>query len=1080
MAQFGKHLFGTSFFGKTSTFDGEYETEIIDAGEPFNGSVRVEIKGDKPIVRYLGNDNQLAYQGSDWTRSGTTMRTTRAGSEVKFLVCGSTFNIRATGAGRAHFKHVHTEEVETHTFTDSLDIEKDYADYLLTIETTSASFTLREVAVRVANIGIEVRTAGELSDPINVIPNWDIYNEVKLTYDNTTELWVGDTPQLTGNQYVQLKLHLSTSESKASPVVDKLHFSSGDMNEHAEGGNWYCSLNMRNIARGANKTFKRVKRVRWKEREQENSHLAIRSASVTSTSSGHPARGQILDNSYWKAETAPYILKHATPGQFGQPWTRLSLAEAGNGFSQSSNRSSVMIGPIDPKKANLTNTKLTRWLNWHDQSYYPTNKQGVNTVYELYKNRDDIEQGYAPIFRITNPEGVRDRLITLSREDQTESVFLRIQLDRSSGRGSPVVDYIDLAAQMHYESPRNVGSHTENLSPLDGLLEYGENGLGKKQLRTIQSSLYDWPSLSQSLPVNTENLLANPRQVRVDYTPKYLNQVSLGLGEGMTGRDSFPADTSRSWTLYSQTDAKTPSLSTQSVPSDELFWHASYDGGTVNYPIRTERDLSTDFTPRFIDNKNYRFRIVNGWRNEFFVLPTSMTWEEVEDITGHSREAIEKENGTVKLYNGRIPMRYSLTLPNNTLNNKINFQFKTSETVLTEESLWNGKANDSIQAWIPDGGDYEYTDWVSDEIIFDGIVNPNDTFLPYVRTQSSVMNARNDSTYTVELAEETAEAIAKKFNASREDLLVRNENKTVFKKGEQVLIPGTFSLPSLAPGLIYEGENPYVIEIIPGSVRKTHDSVRLMDDVITPGSDDEPAIQYTLVDSPVMTGEMIRGSARNGGDLIPFTDVRQVIRVQDENKVLYVPYTKSQSGSEMGDYILKDNRIDWSPSHSGAKEPNAGVKYTVTVVHGIVNTMRLVYTSDYSEKMAVDRLWRSRDSIEINGIVTPEEDFVSDLPAKESFEGYHNLLTNVSYVVEDNDLWVQTSIEGIDGEEKLFATLGGENPSRNWYPTIQTGFYYIGSDEYYLYSEPRTHRFDEKDVPIIKDVSYTEDGLVLE
>ena len=1078
MAQFGKHLFGTSFFGKTSTFDGEYETEIIDAGKPFDGKVRVEIDAHLPVKRYHGNDRQLELTNNQWTIQGTTARATASGRTVRFLVCGSDFTIRATGSGTVTFKHILDETEESHTFTNQFSVTKDYADYLLTITTTSSTFTLEYIDVRVANVGIEVRAANRLADEINFIPDWQSYNKVILSYNSTSGKWEGDTRELRNKQYIQLKLHLSTSESTESPVIDGLHFSSGDLSEHAESGRWYASLNMRNIARGVGKNFSRVKRVRWIEREQENSTLTIRSASVSGNQTGHPTRGDILNNSYWKAETAPYILKHLTPGSFGVPWTRISLAEQHNGFAQSSNQTSVMIGPINVRQANLTNTKLVDWLNWDDLSYYPTNSRGTRIVYELFKNRDDIERGFAPIFRVTNPETVRDRIINLAREDRTDTLFLRIQLERTSGRGSPVVDYVDINAQMHYESSASTARYTHKLSPLDGILEYGEEGRGRKELRTIESSIFDWPQLNQPLPVNNENILKNDRQIRMNYTPRYLNQVSIGLGESLNETDRFKANTSRSWKVFSQTEALTPSASTQAVDRNQLYWHASYDGGTVNYPITTERDLSTDFTPRLLERKEYRFHIVNGWQNELFRLPTSMTWGEVEDITGHRKEAILEENGAVKEYNGRIPMGYTLTLPNTSLNPKVTYAFSGTNTVITEQSLWNNKQNDRIKAWIPDGGEYEYREWVSDELIFDGIINANDRLVPYVRTQSSVMNARRDSLYTVVGESETAYDIAKQFAVHVQDLRVRNNNKDSFSQGEEVIIPGTFTLPTLEPGLIYEGDNPYVIEIIPGSIHKVNDSRRLPDDAVHPGSDDEPGVQYTLVDSPAVTGRLTRGSIQNGADIIPFTDTRQVIRVVDEDGVVYNPYSRSGS-SQMGDYILKDNRIDWSPTHSGSKEPATGKEYDVTVIHGIVNTMRLIYSSDYTEKMAVDRLWRSTESVEIEGVVTPDEDFIAQLPAKSSFRGYTPQLTKAEYVVEDNDIWVQTSIEEIDEEEVLFATLNGEDPNRNWYPTIQTGFYYINDKEYYLYSEPRKYRFEERDVPIIEGVDYTDDGLML-
>ena len=152
---------------------------------------------------------------------------------------------------------------------------------------------------------------------------------------------------------------------------------------------------------------------------------------------------------------------------------------------------------------------------------------------------------------------------------------------------------------------------------------------------------------------------------------------------------------------------------------------------------------------------------------------------------------------------------------------------------------------------------------------------------------------------------------------------------------------------------------------------------------------------------------------------------------------------------------------------------------TVTLTHGAVDSMRVIYTSDYSERMAQDRLWRSTDTKVLEGTVTPENDIYLDLPDLEEFGDYNNNYKQVKYIVEDNDLWVDTSIQEVDGKQKIKATMNGEDPHRNWYPTIQTCFYYLNDQEYYMYSEPVETTFKEKDVPILKNVRTDSEGLSL-
>ena len=1094
MAQFGKHLFGTSFFGKTSTFDGEYETEFIDAFDPFTGKIRVELDALLPFQSYNASHENVAYGNrDDWSIGSTEAITTKNGAKVSILACGDAFHLhykqQTDGASAiVTFKNTNTEEVKSFTVnsstTNHTKFALPYADYLVTVETTSTRpFAFEQFNIRIANVGIEARTATRI---IGDTPDWGPYETVYMDLHtdnpkiNEQEKFIGETKEFVDERYVQVKLHLATSESLGSPVVDRIHISSGDLSKHALAGYWEAAINFNNIAKDESRTFKRVKRVEWIERETEVSTSDIRSASVNSAANitSIPSRQELLNASYWKPETAPYILIHDGETK-GTPWSRLSLAEAKNGFDSSATLGSVMIGPINAKDANLSNTNLVRWLNWDDQSYYPTNRQGLSITYELYKNANDVQNGYAPIFSVTNPESVRERIISLAPEDSTQQVFLRIQLRRTSGRQSPVVDYVDINAQMHYKSPASLGTYTSKLSPLDGIDIYGESGLGKKELRTVKDDIFDWPSLNQELPVNRQNLMDNEKLITMSYRPKYHNQVSIGMGENLETTRRGRADKLLTFKLFSQTTASSPSASTYSVPSNELFWHYSYDGGTVNFPLETRRDLSGQYTPSLINNKRYRFLIRNGWKDETFRVPFSMTLGEIAEINSTTEEELIKKNGQVKLYDEKVPMGYTILLPNNSLNNKVQLRFNDTGNLLTENSFLNGGQNDRIVAWIPEGGDYEYTDWVSDEVTYDGIINPNDERLPYVRTQYSTMNARRTAEYRVLEETELLSDIAKKFSVNIDDLKVANQNKVIFREGETVIIPGGFMLPEIAPGLIYEEDNPYVVEIIPGSVYKIENNVRLGEDTLIAGSDDEPAIQFTLKESPAIDVYMERGSIQNGEDTIPLSNVMKVVSVKNTTTgELYTPYS-NVGGSHMGDYIFSNNRIIWSPSHSGSKEPDTGEEYIVTLTHGAVDSMRIVYTSDYSERMAQDRLWRSTDTKVLEGTVTPENDVYLDLPDLEEFGDYNNNYKQVKYIVEDNDLWVDTSIQEVNGEQKIKATMNGEDPHRNWYPTIQTGFYYLNDQEYYMYSEPVETTFKEKDVPILKNVRTDSEGLSL-
>lgn len=1089
MAQFGKHLFSTSYFGKTNTFDGDYETEVIDSGDPFTGPVDIALKAVLPTIEYKANNLEWAYTDkSKWSFHGTSATATTAGASVKMLACASRFVLNfntAAGRGSASIALLKIEDNTTKNYTidtantGSLTIDALYGNYILTITTNStASVTLNSVLVDVANIGAEVRTA---STWVNDVYNWSEYVKVPLTYSSLSKRHEGHSPSVTNRRYVQVRLHLATSDSESAPIADAITISSGDITKYAEKGQWYAAVNLINAASDAGVSFKRAKRLKWKEKETTKSTMTLRSTSIASSGlKTIPSDSEVLDASYWKAETAPYVVSRGPVLDYGVPYSRISLGEKENGFVESMTNSSVLIGPINTTKSGLADTKLISWLNWNAQLFYPTNKNNTAISFELYQNKNDALNGIAPIFIINHPELAANKRINLPKNSFTESVYLRIVLQRTTGRQSPVVDYVDLSAHMAYQSNSALGRYADTLCGLDNVTSAKtQDQMGRKNLRTISHTLFNWPNPSQVLPVNNKSIETNPRKLEINYKPKYAGQVNIGFGTGLVEKLSFSTLSTPTLELKSKVTVKEPEVSMNDVSPNQLYYHYTYDGGTVNFPNTTERDLSTDFTPNLLNNKKYRFYLTNGWKQETFQLPYSMDWEELAEMVDVAVVELKKVNPNVKLYQDKLSMGFVIDLPNYSKNELIQLKFKSTGNSLSEKSLWNGTANEDIQASIPKGGTYQYQDWVSDEMIYNGILNTNNQFSSYVRTQLASYEQREEGTYRVVLASESAKNIASLYSVSVDDLIRLNNGKTVFKKDELVLIPSSFMLPDIEPGVIYEGDNPFVVEIIPDSVYRTKDQTILSEDILVSGSDDEQGIQYTLKESTNMQVTLKRGSIENGKEVIPFSNVMKIISVKGKiSGTVYSPYQKT-GVSEMGDYRLVGNTIDWSPSHSVAKEPAEAEEYIVTFTHGIVDTLKIIYTSEYKEKSAYDKLWRSTEVKELSGFVTPEKDLYLSLPEKEQFSDYKSYYSDVKYIVEDDDLWVKTSIKEVDGKPVLYATLNGEDPKRNWYPTVQTGFYYLNDQEHYLYSEPVEHVYGKEEVPIIKEVRYSKKGLSL-
>src|SRR5699024_2314250 len=106
--------------------------------------------------------------------------------------------------------------------------------------------------------------------------------------------------------------------------------------------------------------------------------------------------------------------------------------------------------------------------------------------FELYQNKNDALNGIAPIFIINHPELAANKRINLPKDSFTESVYLRIVLQRTAGRQSPVVDYVDLSAHMAYQSNSALGRYSDTLCGLDNVIAAkNEDQMGRKNLRTI-------------------------------------------------------------------------------------------------------------------------------------------------------------------------------------------------------------------------------------------------------------------------------------------------------------------------------------------------------------------------------------------------------------------------------------------------------------------------------------------------------------------------------------------------------------------------------------------------------------------
>lgn len=1111
MAQFGKHLFGTSLFGKSNSFIGTYDTRVIDAGQDFDGAITVNLKHKLPSTSYkhneivtIGKEDEYSeadkkespvffYEGNISQAEEHTIL--RVGASASTYLSGKNIKV-IHGAGEATItvQEEHSEEVKTYTTNDTgvLELknlpEDKLANYSITI-TATEDFEFIQLDVLTTEIQGLVRATTEEMGRTDYFlkgdwplgfqseameehdAHWVYTHDLDFTLDG--DKLTATTEEYLGVRYIQIKLVLLTTDKNTSPSVQEIQFYSGDLSKYRSSGLWQASLEMKNIASDAGVTFKKVKKVKWIEKEKEQSNIDIHSSSKNGTT---PPEMLIRDDSRWSELTAKYILKHDGVS-YGIPYSRISLNEKDNGQEQTAQQGSVFFGPVNTLNFGFTNTQIDNWASFEGQQFYPRNAKSSSIYIEFFENASDITEGGSPLHVIENPQPFQTNLIgndSISKDK--DNLYVRISFNRNQDMSTPVFDVFNLMTKLKYQSSNAMHNSTRRLSALDGHELYNQIGEGRRLIERINNSTFDWPNVNQSLEVNKDYILNSEKRVEINYRPKYLNQVYLGIFSPEEQMFSFTTDYPEEYEIHSQVYAKRPKASVYEVDEDTLYWHFSYDGGTVNFPIATKRELTTQFTPSLLQDKQYRYKLENGWNDQTFKVPYSMTLEEAADITMTDPQEMIDVNPDVPLYEDKsdnnIPKvltKYELTLPNNTLNKLVNLKFSKTDDIITNNSILNGKENDSIEAWIDASDNYKYTEWTSEEVIFNGMINYNDKEEPYLRTQNSAYNVMQKGNHLVSLSKETAIEIAARYSVNVEDLLMLNDRKEIFYRNETVIIPGGYYLPDIVPGLIFEGDHPYKTEVIPGSVRRTKGNIRLPSEVLVPGSDDEEGISYTLTESDTETIFIKRGAVANGRDRIPVSNVIKVHSVAGQTSgISYI-----EASDVLGDYIVKDGHIDWSPTFKHSKEPEAGEYYGVTLTRGVVDTLRIVYSSDYIEHMSQDRMEAIPIVEDRQYQLDLREDHLIQLDSIEDMQQRYPELKNIRYVAENSNLWVNTEIDG----NKLRITMNGEDPNVNWYPKINTGFYYLNDKEHYLYSRPTETVFDDKDIPVIQNVEYTERGL---
>lgn len=1057
MAQYKRNFYSSTLYGRIKAFYGEYTTEVFDALEPFTEGISGKIFALLPTSQYQANGQEfLINENLDWKKRGSYLYTNTPLSPLSFEGTGDGIAIQVQLQNKTSQQInlvLYKDElvdgkydwVEKEKITDSnfsvvspgsiKDVKfklHGYGDYKVTIEaaTNSTEVVIVGAKIRTSGVGLEVRTSKDLK-------TWSNWSRIDLHHThikgNSYEVTGESAEKYTDIRYIQGKLTLLSSDNKNSLVIDRIELRSDDSGLYEHDGEFTSKIDMGLVAQTKSKTFKEVNTIKWLETGAIGTELTMRSSSSR-------------DNLFWGAITAPY--RKST--------NRLRLKEGQNSHS-------ITIGPLD-ESDKFAFARIKQIKEWATQSYYPLDAGNVQLSFVFSKTKTDHRNPLNLLQVIDSPMHQENKSISFG----PQPYFLTIEMDRTNSSGTPVVDYIEVLQDIEYKEVAHIMS--KDISAVDN------KRTGIKTLQQLSDYKFTAPRATGHGSFNQDTIQKAQHEYLLEDNTRRPSDVILYLE---SEKDSA-ARTGRTLSLQDKVIAKVFNKVPENGDTTGVMTHYSYMAGTVQYLRPYDRELDSNFTPSLLSDKKYKYFITNGWPNTTHQVIQNQTLKDLSAMYNVVASSIKRSNPEM-LYNedGTLLQGQKLIMPNDTSNNKVSIQFANG-TLYTEKSSHNavydksnGKdvvdlSSEKIKVKATEIKDLGYVDWVSEEKIYRGVINPNDIREEFRRKQYNQNNSFSLDREHIVAGNDTWQNLAVRYDIEVTDLKTANGKVRELFEGLVLTIPPNIVLPVISPVAEFEGANPYQVSIVPDSVHKKDG--QLIDESFIPVNWDGKhlplAVEYR--ESEILRAELKRGTIKNGMDPLPLSDVSQIVSVASKvGAKKFHPWNGS-----FGDYKLTANYIDWSPSKAGSVEPNANEEYIVTYRRLEVDHATVHLDTDYFEKLGTDIVWRSPEVKVYDGICSPQVDFKMELPKYNMFEGYDASLENIGYVIEDNDLWVETKSIEENNKHYLTGSLNGADPSKNWHPTINTGFYYLKEQEYYMYSEVMRTVIDEKELPQVENIKY--------
>lgn len=591
---------------------------------------------------------------------------------------------------------------------------------------------------------------------------------------------------------------------------------------------------------------------------------------------------------------------------------------------------------------------------------------------------------------------------------------IKMTIERRVDKASPAVEQISLISNMIYEERK----FTENY----GFSAVDNSNTGEQMILDMATLVFNPPAEATAPTYFLEDKTERPRDVML-----YLESTN-NLSSSISRPNYSSNRNDKIWArVFEDKTVKDGTIT-------GVYKHYQYGGGSAILSQPNEVVLAPSFTPALDTSKQYRYFVHNGWFN---------------------------------------PDKQVMT--DNTVNDHISVFWKSQQTStrtqITEQSSHNAivksmtdKTSDSIVIEVIESSTWGEVDWVSEEKIYFGKVNLNDEKDDYVRKHVTPESGDSVEIKYKVIEGDTYATIATKFLMEEDDIRYVNGAEVGQPLvGSTIIIPPRIVLPKINPAARVT-ENPYRVDIIYNSVKQggkivPEDRIIVGDLVI---EEEEVTITKERV---------VRGDIAGGKDLLGNAKVTSIVGIWNSiddpvQASVYIADT---------DFILDGNFIDWSPSGALSTEPAVGNAYYVTYKCMKPKTVTVTMRSDYQEQGGIDRVWRSSEVKEYSGVCAPGIDHKAELPSPATWDGASSPeIDDLTYIIEDNDLWVKTWIEYDPNTDKYYVigSLQDHIPKENWFPYIHTGYYYIGQDEYYLFSEPITVTPSDDEIARSENVGY--------